>query len=300
MTYIQIKYFVTIARLRHYTKASEVLNVSQPSLSYAMTSLEEELGFKLFEKEGRNIVLTQEGEIFLKYANESLVSIDNGKATVQIFRQQRESVINLGATTLMGIHFVPGLIKSYYKETGKRDVTLNIQQQHSNKMAEDLKMGSVEIAFGPHLDDPDIEAIELYREKVYLAVSKDHFLAEKKSVVFDDFKNLKIVTFLKPAGIREQIDSYYHKNGCEPRISYEVTNEMMVSGIIEAVSGIGILPCSSEEEYPNLKILEIEDSNMYRPLYMMKLRHLHFRPITGDFWDFVISKTQQKEKGFYS
>lgn len=294
MTYIQIKYFITIARLKHYTKASEVLHVSQPSLSYSISSLEEELGFKLFVKEGRNITLTPEGEIFIKYANESLNAIENGKSAIKIFKQHRENIINIGTSTLLGINFVPQLIKEYYKVKGNNEITLNIQQQYSNKMAEDIKLGRTEIVFGPYIDDPEIESVELFREKTYLAVSKDHFLAKNKSVSFDDFKNLRIVTFLKPAGIREQIEKYYRKHGFEPLISYEVTNEMMVSGIIEAVSGIGILPCSSNNEYPNLKLLEIEDSDMYRPLFMMKLKHLKLRPIAEEFWNYVLKRKDSK------
>ena len=72
MNLSQLKYFVTLARLEHYTKAAEELEISQPSLSYAMTMLEQELGTKLFQKKGRNIVLTKYGKFFLDYVEQSL------------------------------------------------------------------------------------------------------------------------------------------------------------------------------------------------------------------------------------
>lgn len=59
----QLYYFKTIANLQHFRIASERLNVSQPSLSASMSSLEKELGIVLFEKQGRNIKLTKYGKM---------------------------------------------------------------------------------------------------------------------------------------------------------------------------------------------------------------------------------------------
>ena len=58
--------------MEHYTKAAKQLSITQPSLSHAIGMLEQELGTYLFEKQGRNVVLTKYGKVFLKYAEESL------------------------------------------------------------------------------------------------------------------------------------------------------------------------------------------------------------------------------------
>lgn len=72
MNLYHLRYFVTLAHLEHYTKAAENLSITQPSLSHAISLLESELGVSLFEKEGRNIVLTKYGKIFLKDVEKSL------------------------------------------------------------------------------------------------------------------------------------------------------------------------------------------------------------------------------------
>lgn len=64
MNLYHLRYFATLAHLEHYTKAAEILSITQPSLSHAIASLEKELGVKLFEKEGRNVVLTNAGRPF--------------------------------------------------------------------------------------------------------------------------------------------------------------------------------------------------------------------------------------------
>lgn len=73
-----LQYFVKLAHLEHYTKAAKDLDITQPSLSHAISSLEEELGTKLFEKQGRNVSLTKYGKIFLKYVEKSLDYLQEG------------------------------------------------------------------------------------------------------------------------------------------------------------------------------------------------------------------------------
>lgn len=60
----QLHYFVTLAYMEHYTKAAKELSITQPSLSHAISMLEQELGTYLFEKQGRNVVLTKYGKVF--------------------------------------------------------------------------------------------------------------------------------------------------------------------------------------------------------------------------------------------
>ena len=64
MTLLQLQYFRTLARVLHYTRAAEELHIAQPSLSYSISELEKELDVKLFDKEGRKVLLTVYGPTF--------------------------------------------------------------------------------------------------------------------------------------------------------------------------------------------------------------------------------------------
>ena len=72
MNLFYLRYFVTLAHVKHYTKAAEQLCIAQPSLSHAIAQLERELGVPLFEKNGRNTALTRFGEEFLACAEHTL------------------------------------------------------------------------------------------------------------------------------------------------------------------------------------------------------------------------------------
>ena len=78
MNLYQLRYFLELAEKRQYTKAARQLNITQPSLSYAISQLENELGVKLFEKDGRTISLTDCGRDLAGCASESLAILDKG------------------------------------------------------------------------------------------------------------------------------------------------------------------------------------------------------------------------------
>ena len=84
MNLYHLRYFVTLAHLEHYTKAAEILAITQPSLSHAISSLEKELGVKLFEKDGRNVVLTKCGQAFLTDVEQSLEMLDSSVNRLQM------------------------------------------------------------------------------------------------------------------------------------------------------------------------------------------------------------------------
>ena len=77
MNLLHLRYFAKLAQTLHYTRAAEHLCIAQPSLSHAISQLEQELGVQLFERKGRSSSLTSAGEQFLTYVNKSLAILDN-------------------------------------------------------------------------------------------------------------------------------------------------------------------------------------------------------------------------------
>ncbi len=95
MNLTHLRYFAELAHTHHYTRAAQNLCITQPSLSHAIFKMEEELGVPLFEKSGKNTVLTVFGEQFLRSVESSLKTLDNGIDFLQ--RTARgEGLIRLG------------------------------------------------------------------------------------------------------------------------------------------------------------------------------------------------------------
>ena len=112
MNLFQLRYFVTLAKMQHYTKAAHELCITQPSLSHAISQLEAELGVALFEKSGRNTTLTSFGEEFLLCANRTLATLDSGVSSLQR-SAHGDGLIRLGMLRSLGVDFIPRLASQY-------------------------------------------------------------------------------------------------------------------------------------------------------------------------------------------
>ena len=101
----QLHYFVTLAHIEHYTRAAEMLSITQPSLSHAISMLEQELETNLFEKRGRNVVLTKYGKVFLEYVEEALKILDSGVKKTRALTSDTGGVIDLAYIFTLGSVF---------------------------------------------------------------------------------------------------------------------------------------------------------------------------------------------------
>lgn len=109
----QLYYFKMVAKLEHFRYAAELLNISQPSLSYAISSLEAELGVELFEKQGRNVSLSKYGKVFLDYVSTALDTLDKGKKQIQSFGSDHSGHIDMAYVAPLALHYVPATVRSF-------------------------------------------------------------------------------------------------------------------------------------------------------------------------------------------
>lgn len=287
MTLQQLKYFDMVAKTEHFSKAAAALNVSQPTLSYSISNLEKELGVPLFTKSGRNVDLTSYGNVLQEYVTRIFNELDNAEKAIHRLRLEHEEYINISYVTSMGISFIPKMIQQYYVRFPQSTIHFNLLQRISSSQADLLKSGEVDLAFGSFLNDSELEYHEIYRERLVLAVSKQHFLASRDSVKFEDYCNEKLVTFLKPAAIRKQIDSLFEEHNIIPNIVHEVTNEIMIAGIVATGECVGLIPHVIGARYQNVKLLNIEDCVLYRFMYMFWKKNEPLRPTVRRFQNFV-------------
>lgn len=97
MNVAQLRYFVAVAQLEHYSKAAKALYITQPALSNSMNRLEKELGVQLFESMGRNIVLTPQGKDLLVSVSAALKELDRGFEAIRDHGNNQKKTARIGA-----------------------------------------------------------------------------------------------------------------------------------------------------------------------------------------------------------
>lgn len=185
MTLNQLRYFRVLAGTEHYTKAADVLNIAQPSLSRAIALLEEELGVLLFTRRGRNVVLTDAGRAFLRYVETGLDTLDAGAAVMRDFRSGAERV-SLGSITPVVNTYLPRMLAAF-REDANSKACFDIRVDQTERLLAGLKAGQYDLVFCSYQPgEYGLQFTPVVELPFVVAMRRDDPLAEfrdRKSVV---------------------------------------------------------------------------------------------------------------------
>ena len=166
-------------------KASQKLNISQPSLSRAMKKLEDELGIEIFYRKGNSISLNENGKIMLDYSKQ-ILSIQESMISKAKEIKNNNKLIKTGMTA-------PGPM--FYVSLLSASNRINITISKEDELIKDLKNRKLDLIFiNSNLNDNDLCSSFLMREELYFSVPKNHFLAGMKNGVY--FKEADGQSFL--------------------------------------------------------------------------------------------------------
>ena len=140
MTLNQLNYFYQAAMLQHFNQAAEKLNISQPSLSRSITALEDELGITLFEKSGRNVVLTKAGKIFLEHVTQILDDVKRAELKMRQLATDGGH-IDIAYVSPLAREYIPQLVRSFLAISENKKITFNFHQDITSANVEGLKKG---------------------------------------------------------------------------------------------------------------------------------------------------------------
>ena len=296
MNLYHLRYFVTLAHLEHYTKAAQKLSITQPSLSNAISLLEEELGIRLFEKEGRNVVLTKYGKIFLNSVEKSLDILDSSVKELKNIGIG-EGKIDLGFLRALGTEFIPKVCQDFlYKNTNK-DIKFNFNTASTTSdIIEGLKNRNYDIAFCSKIEkESDIDFTPVANQKLVLIVSLDHPLAKKDSVDLRETIEYPQIIFNEKSGLRPIIDNLFKKINEKPCISYEVEEDQVIAGLVAKNFGIAIVPYMNILNFLDVKSLDIKYPSWERNFYIANLKDTYLSPAVREFKNFVINNYSKSQ-----
>lgn len=257
MNIFYLRYFVTLAHEKHYTKAAKQLCITQPSLSHAIDQLEKELGVQLFEKVGRNTTLTHFGEEFLVCAEHTLATLDEG---VEMIKKSAagDGVIRLGFVRPLGIKFIPQLAAEFLKENKEKNIKFTFNTDVTGKLLEGMKDKRFDILF---CSEPPktlgFNAVPVKRQELVLIVPDSHPLAERDEINLCETMDYDYVYFHNNSGIRKVIDDMFERAEITPRIACETEEDEVIAGLVSAGFGIAVVPYMDMLLKLDVKIIKI-------------------------------------------
>lgn len=242
--------FKRVAELEHMTRAADELYMSQSHLSHVISEMEEELGVKLFDREGRGIRLNPCGREFYRDVTELMNQYDDAckRVRASYMRQITQLTIVTNVST-----YIPSLIKAAQDTLPSMSV-----QQYSatrRKMIRMLLAGQADYAICCPIitEEPDLESSLLRVEQGVIIYPEGHWLAQQKAVSFDEIKNERFINVGVGYGTRDVQDIYFRKFGVSPNIAIETTDTASIYDYVEKGLGIAIAPKAMTERHPVFK-----------------------------------------------
>jgi DNA-binding transcriptional LysR family regulator len=266
-----LRYFVAVGEEQHYGRAAQRLRVAQPALSRQIQDLEDEVGFKLFERLPRGVKLSAAGKLFLEDARRILQQVSEAAARAARVARGQSGTLRIGFTENASWHgVVPNSLRKFRQR--QPDAELQLRPAGSVDQVDDIRSGRVDAGFVFNLptNDEELDQLPVAMQHVELAVPKGHPLSKIKRLRLRDLVDAPFVWFPRreaPAFYDRLMHECYRGGLKSPRIVQEAANEATILSLVSHGMGVGWVNGTARWRCPRqVVILSITDLNM--PLSM--------------------------------
>lgn len=230
-----LRYFLTVVREESITKASEVLHITQPTLSRQLAQMEEEVGVKLFERGSRKIALTNEGILLRRRAEEILQLVDKTERELIEQDEQVEGKISIGCGEIASVQLLPRLFREFREKYPR--ISFDIFTATADLVKEQMDKGLIDI--GLLLEPVDMEKYDFIRldikEKWVVLMRPNDLLAQKEAITAKDLSSLPLI-LPRRMNVQSELASWfgdYYKN-----LNVVFTSNLSTNGAIMVSNGL--------------------------------------------------------------
>lgn len=287
MELAKLRYFYTVAKYGHVTRAAEAIHIAQPALTKAIKQLEEELGVPLFYKKGRNIFLTVYGEYLRSKLEGVFLQLDSISTEIEILKKETRNTVKLNVLAASTV--VTDAVVSYKKK--HPEVFFQVIQNETETdcdISVTTDMADVSLL-------PAFKKRRVIAEKIYLAVPKNSKYANYSSISLKEVKEEGFVNLAGSRLFRAVCDRFCAYAGFKPHNSFESDSPVAVRNIIGASAGVGFWPeYSWGSVSADVALIPIVEPECQREIVI----GLHESPLPSsvapDFYEYLLQFLQRR------
>lgn len=294
----ELNVFIEAAQAENFSVAARRLYLSQPAVSLHVRNLEQQFGLELFQRNGRNIALSEAGKILLPLAQQILL---NAKRIEEVMSGLHGKVIgrlSIACSTTVGKYVLPRLVAGF--RTRYPDVAVEINVLSRRAAVERLLEGRAEIAVvSTRLNHHDLEFTAFLTDEVVLIAPPDHPWAAGQTVTPQDLRAVPFIMRESAAGTYEVLAEGLTAHGLsieELQVVLTLANAEAIEMSVEA--GIGVAFVSRLAAARGLalgKVVEVPVAGMKlaRAIYMVRHQRHPSTPLQQAFWDFAFDPVNE-------
>ena len=258
----ELAWFIKLAETQHETWIADEMDITQPTLSRAITRLEREVGVPLFSRVGRRLELNDYGKIFYDYARSAVTELEIGKMRVAELASQAQHHIRIG--TLHGL--VPILIKALVDpfHTRSPNTTFYFRLGSPRDILGELERGHLDfILTTTKAENKEVNWVTVDKQVFYLAVGPNHPLADKTEAHLSEVATDDFIVMRSGTAIRNLTMSLCHQAGFTPNLVLESSEISPIRSLVSHGIGVSIIPKAYTAREPeNVTYLDIRDEGI--------------------------------------
>jgi LysR family cys regulon transcriptional activator len=284
----QLRYLAAIAQNGlNITAAAEKLHTSQPGVSKQIKLLEDELGFQIFVRDGRNLArVTPAGQQVIDRAVRILREVQNIKRLSDEFKDEARGTLSIGTTHTQARYVLPGVIRTFREQFP--EVRLHLHQGTSEQIAEMAALDRIDfaIATGSQSLFDGYALLPCYRWHRDVVVPKGHPLARQESPTLRQLAAHPIVTYVFGFSGPSSLMEIFAKEGLVPDVALTARDADVIKTYVRLGLGVGIVACMAIDETEDRDLVAIDGAQLF-PEHVTWLGVRRGRLLRSYMYDFM-------------
>jgi LysR family cyn operon transcriptional activator len=264
----QLNYFIKAAEMLHFTEAAAASFVTQSTLSQQIKQLEEELGMLLFDRVGKQVRLTEAGNVFLVHARQIQLDVRKSKEAVFELNNLVIGDLRIGVTYAFSSMLLPALQPFSGKYPGIRIV---VEYGTAGELEHKLKLAELDVilAFHDQTDNVGLEMQPLYASRIMMVVSKAHPLAGLKKISLTELGKVALILPSKGFSSRDLLDELFSKAKIVPNIKIEMNDVHSLLSLVDEGNWATIINEKAILTWDTLLAIPISGKEYYKQAFIL-------------------------------
>ncbi|MEW6214902.1 MAG: selenium metabolism-associated LysR family transcriptional regulator [Nitrospirota bacterium] len=265
----KLKVFCTVAETRSFSRASEIIHLTQPAVSLQIQALEERYETKLFDRSSNTVTLTPAGEVLYKYAKEILALYASAEKVIGEITDLVKGSITIGACSTIGDYLLPNVITDFRKTHPK--IKIHLLVGNTNRVVELLNSGNINLGLvAGDVTRQKMVVKKLISDELLVVVSPFHPWAKRKEVSVSELTKEPFILREAGSGTRQAVEKFLAKHGItqrEMKISMVFGSTEAIKEAVENGLGVSIISrwaARKESKYGTLHLLTFKEGKMVR------------------------------------
>jgi len=259
-----LKAFIIVSENSSFSKAAEKLFITQPAVSKRISSLEQELGVKLFDRIGKSVQTTEAGLALLVSAKRILTELEDSRRVISNLTGKVNGPLRLGTSHHIGLHRLPPVLRSYTAQYP--DVDLDIRFMDSEGACEAVIKGDLELAIAT-LPDEEMDNMStkiIWHDPLCIVISKDHLLAKEQNIKQNTLLEYPAILPSQSTFTRGLMEKALTMDSKKMKIAMETNYLETIKMMVSIGLGWSVLPKSMITD--DIKCINIKNISMERQL----------------------------------